>query len=361
MPVTHTILPEAAIDVGFSSTKFTYGTGTDRSGTVILADLFPSHAVLTSESSGPSKSEQLGGATPDGVIVEVEGAQYFVGKSVLQASSGVGNMRLAFVGYSETPQYRAMFLGALYYIAKHKQASVTMTIERLCLGLPVGAFFGYREHLQKMAEGIHEIPSPMDPSKTIKVNVKNAIVVSQPQGAAMNYGLKLGKNMEQDRVVVLDLGGGTFDWFFLDRLMPNFKRSGDAKMGVLSCIRAVCDKLNPAYANAPLVGERINDALVKDEKTLRVDGYEYEMSTLWPAALHVLDSGLVEMAKSVGNFSEVDSFLFAGGGAKLLQRAALQNKSPIAGEQRKFVIDKDPVFSNVLGFHQLAQLAGEET
>ncbi len=360
MSVGHTVLAEAAIDLGFFSTKLTYGEGSNRSGSVILTDIFPSWAVRSSEFEAMGKSKQLGSMCHDGATVVVDGMPYFVGKSSLLATSSVGGLRIAHDNYSQSPQYKAIFLGALFYIAKHHKAGGSLTIERLCVGLPITTFFSHKDDLEKLAVGTHLIPNPIDQTQKLKVHIKQAIVIGQPQGAAMNFGLNLGEKLDKDRIVVLDMGGGTFDWFFLDCLHPNFNRSGAAQLGVLSCVHAICEQLDPKYKTAPLCVERINQALTEDASVLRLDGREHEMSSLWPAVQHVLHQAIGEMAKSVGNFVEVDRFLFTGGGASLLERAAKSKNSALAGEQRKFVIDKEPVFANVIGFHKCAQLVGVE-
>lgn len=356
MSVNHSIIPEAGIDVGFFSTKLTVGTGKDGVGAVILTDIFPSWAVRTSMATTIGQASQLGFKSVDGVTVEVEGIQYFVGKSALNASSGVGIERSPNENYSQTPEYRALFLGALYYIAAHHKANGSLTIESLCVGLPVATFGNYRKALAAMSTGTHVIPCPSDHAKTIKVHIKKCNVVVQPQGAAISYGLINGTRLEEQRVVVLDMGGGTFDWFFLDEYVPNLSRSGATKMGVLSCVKAICNQIDSNFGSDPLIVDRVNKALIKNLENLEVDGRTFPMKDLWPSAQAVLIGALNEMAKSVGNLRAVDRFIFTGGGANILAKAALAENSVLMDQERKFVVDKDPVFSNVKGFHVMAQL-----
>lgn len=359
---THFVLPEAAIDQGFFSTKIAFSTSTGKSGSVINTDQFPSWAVGSSEYATSFRTQAITGEMAhDGATVDVDGQRYFVGKSALRASTSAGGQRTAHENYSRSPQYRALFLGALYYISKHHKVSGSLTINCLCLGLPVVTYFTHKDDLRSMAMGTHEIPSPVDSGQSIKVHIKEVIVISQPQGAALNFGFKNGKRLDQDRIVVLDMGGGTFDWFFLDRLTPNFIRSGATQLGVLSCVNAICDSLDPKYKSAPLVIERINDALIEGSATVRVDGYELKMDALWPAAKHILDAALAEMAKNVGNLVEVDSFLFTGGGASLLHIASKLANSSLCSQQRKFVLDETPVYSNVCGFYRVAELSNQDS
>jgi plasmid segregation protein ParM len=359
MSVNHSFIPEAGIDVGFFSTKLTVGTVKDGVGAVILTDLFPSWAVRTSTATTIGQGSQLGFKSVDGVTIEVEGMQYFVGKSALNASSGVDMERSPNENYSQTPEYRALFLGALYYIAEHHKVNGSLTIESLCVGLPVATFSNYRKELALMSSGTHTIPCPSDHSKSIKVHIKKCNPVIQPQGAAISYALINGTRMGERRVVVLDIGGGTIDWFFLDEFVPNMSRSGATQMGVLSCVKAICDQIDSNFVSDPLILDRVNKTLIKNLDLLEVDGRMFPMKDLWPSAQAVLIRALNEMAKSVGNFRAVDRFIFTGGGANILAKAAVAETSVLADQERKFVVDKDPVFSNVRGFHVMAQLYGD--
>lgn len=356
---THQVLKFAAIDQGFFSTKIAYGTSTSTTGQVIDTDQFPSWSVNGLDFAKNSQTSNFG-SNIDGATVVVDGQRYFVGKSALQASTREGGQRIAHGNYSRSPEYRALFLGALFYICKRREVTGSLTINTLALGLPVSTFFAMKDELAAMAKGTHEIPSPNGDGSNMKVHIKEVHVVCQPMGAALNYAYNRGERLNNDRIVVLDMGGGTFDWFFLDRLTANYNRSNAAQLGVLSCVTAICDHLDAKYKSAPLVIDRINDALVSDAKTVRIDGYVHKMEDLWPVATRVLHSAVSEMAKSVGNFVEVDAFLFTGGGAELLLKASKEKGSSLVDEERKFAVDSNPVYSNVCGFYRLAEMVSDQ-
>jgi PRTRC genetic system protein D len=358
MSIGHIVLPEAAVDLGFFSTKLTNGMSSDRNGAVTLTDIFPSFAVRANDPHAIARINGAGFGAFDGATVVVDGTSYFVGKSVLQATSGVPIERSPSENYSRTAEYQALFLGA-HYMAKHHKVDGSLTIERICVGLPVATYFSHKASLEAQTIGTHIVPSPSDHSKSVKVHVKSCIVVSQPQGAALNYCLQLGRNVDKKRIVVLDLGGGTFDWFFLDKFSPNFQRSGGTQMGVLTGVRAICRHLDPAYSSSPLIMDQVNEALIDGEVELAVDGNKWPMADLWPLAQSVFVGAIHEMSKSVGNFREVDHFVFSGGGAAVLAKAARSEHSVILDQARKFVVDADPVFAIVKGFHAMAQMAGD--
>ncbi|MBK6594616.1 MAG: hypothetical protein IPG23_19015 [Burkholderiales bacterium] len=157
---SHIVLDSIGIDQGFFATKFTYSKGMDRSGSVIFADSFPSWAVRSSNSDVDSAPMQHSDREHDGVTVLVDGASYFVGKTALLASSSTGGLRIAYDHYVDSPDYKALFLGALFYISKHHKVSGSLTIERLGLGLPVNSLFQSKDKLMHMALGTHEVPCP---------------------------------------------------------------------------------------------------------------------------------------------------------------------------------------------------------
>ena len=348
---THTVLPAAAIDVGFFSTKLSYGTRSGPNGTEISVDQFPS---LSSRTSSDFKSLP-NSVQHDGAYVMVDDVSYFVGKSVLQLMGSAGGLRAPHANYSETPTYKALMLGAFHYMARHYKTDGSLTIKNLVLGLPLSTIFSHGELLKKSAVGEHVIPSVLPGGRDIRVTVQNVVVVCQPQGALMNYSYQLGKNVGKDKMLVLDLGGGTFDWFIVDAMKPNYIISGAAPIGALACVTAVCDLLNPRFKSDPAVLSKIDVALRNNDESVRIAGNDHLLAPLWPTVHSVVKEGLEQMLKKVGSLDSMDHILLTGGGAKLLEHSA---KTELAEFSKIIIVDKDPVFANVRGFHLIAQMIG---
>lgn len=349
----HLVMPAAGIDVGFFSTKFSLGTSLTPSGTEILVDQFPSMAPCL---SGPVQA-LTGMAKHDGVLISIGGVNYFVGKSSPDLVNGRGGLREAIPNYSETPEYKALFMGALHYIAKQKKVAGSLTINYLTLGLPLSTVSTHSKALKAFAEAEHCIPSPVNPDEEIRVRIKNVMVVSQPQGALMNLNNKLGESVKNARVLVLDMGGGTFDWFVTDSLRPQDERCGAAPMGVLACASAVCDKIDPKHKSNPDVMGDIDRAMREDLPTVFVSGEEIELSGLWPAAENILRSALDQMQKKVGKLDGMKHILLTGGGAKLLEKFV--PNSILSDLSKAIQMDSDPISANVRGFHQISEMCAQ--
>lgn len=347
----HSILPAAAIDVGFFSCKWSYGESLTPSGTQILVDHF--HSVAPTVSNGNTGTIP-GEKKTDGVVVVVDGVSHYVGKAATDMVGGRGFVREATPGYSETREYKAMFLGALFYIAKKKEASASLTIDYLTLGLPLSTVRSHSRKLIAMASGEHEIPSPFATGTTIKVLIKKVTVVSQPQGTLMYMNKRLGESISKSRVLVLDMGGGTFDWFTSNALRPQMARCGATGMGTLACAAAICDFISPNLKKNPDAMSDVDLALRENADSVFVAGKEYPMKDLWPHAESVLINALHQMETSVGGFEGMRHILITGGGADLLNRAIPHSVlQPFAN---LIEIDKDPVYSNVRGFHIISEI-----
>lgn len=350
---THSVIPAAGIDVGFYSTNFTYGKATTQTGTEILVDQFLSVAPVV---NGPIQ-HLPGTSRHDGVQVTVDGQTFFVGKSAPDMVNGRGGLREAVANYSQTPEYKALFLGALYQIAKHRNATGSLTIKHLTVGLPLSTVLVYSKSLKDYSQGEHTIPSPANPNETIRVHIQNVIVVSQPQGALIGHYHQLGelsKHVKNSRVLVLDMGGGTFDWFVADSMRPQIERCGDAPLGMLACASAVCDLINPTLRSNPDVMADIDRAMREDLETVFVSGEERPMANLWPAAEGIVRSAIVQMQKKVGKLDGMRHILLTGGGAPLVKKFAA---GTILGQFDKVIsIDIDPINANVRGFHCIAEM-----
>ena len=138
-----------AVDVGFFSTKFTLGRSGANNGNSITVDQFPSMnpRIFGGLGNVPNAAEL------DGVVIEVEpGVSHFVGKDVLNTFKGHGS-RAVIPNFSETSGYRALFLGALYNIARHLGANAVLEVKQMVVGLPLTTLATHHESLKTFVEG----------------------------------------------------------------------------------------------------------------------------------------------------------------------------------------------------------------
>ena len=348
----HFVIPAAGIDIGFYSTKFTYGESLSHTGTQILADQFPSLAPQMAHKRLPHLPTS---AALDGAVVSIDKVDYFVGKDVLSMVGAAGGVRAASDNYCQTPTYRALLLGAFYYMAQQNEVTGSLVIDYLTMGLPLTTVFSHNQFVKDMALGENTIPCPGHPGRTIKVIVNNVTVIAQPQGAMVNYTNGLSSPVKpNEKALVLDMGGGTFDWFVCNgKFQPNYSLCGAAPIGVLACAGAICERIKPGLRADPSTLDKVDLALRNGDKTVRITGVDYPLADYWQFGSSLIEQALDQMQKQVGNLVGFDHILLTGGGANLL---AMVVKSTLTNYARITVRDDDPVLSNVLGFHAVSKM-----
>lgn len=346
------VLPNIGIDVGFFATKFSTGRATSLGslGSTIGTDSFPSIPVHTD-----SLTQLAGAGRLDGVTIAVGQSSYFVGKSAANLIGPEGIIRSGSDEYCKTDGYAALFKGALWHIARHHQVTRSLVIEHLVVGLPLSTINLFDLHVEELCGGTHELPAPHDASQKITVDIKQVLVVAQPLGAVINFIETQPKAIVQPdhHALVLDMGGGTFDWFVCTGdFEPSYKLCGATNIGTLNCTSAICRKIKPAFGSSPIALERVDKALRTDAESFVIGGEIYKTSEYWPLAATQLTSSFQQMRTKVGDLGAIDHVILSGGGATLLQRT-LRELAPDLTSRLK--MDPDPVFGNVKGFHRLSE------
>lgn len=348
---THIKIPAAGIDIGFFSTKYTCGTRATPTGSEIITAQFPSLAPTPSLQAYDSHAYK-------GFLVNVDGVQHFVGKDVYSFMDATGQLRAATEDYSQTPAYKALFLGALAHIAQHHHASGSLTIKTLTMGLPLLTVRSHGRGVINMATGTHLIPSPVDPTQTIKVVVNQVLILGQPQGALIRHCQQLSTEMNTVNALILDMGGGTFDWFLSERLIPNFMLSGAIPRGMLACVEAVANQIDPKFRSEPRVMERIDTAMRENAPTVKIMGEAIPLAPHLTLADKLVQDSINQMLTRMGSLGHIDHVLLTGGGAQMLMRGLEQNLPKLMPIVH---VDSDPVTSNVKGFHLFSIEAGSDS
>ncbi len=348
----HKKIQAAGIDVGFFSTKFSTGEALGQSGTEILVDQFPSFAARL---DGPFKPRKDASDSVDVVTIDYKDVQFKVGKSVMSFLGSNTRARSSNEEYCKSAGYMALMMGAFFYIAKANDCRGNLAIEHLTIGLPLNTIMTHDEYLAGVVSGEHVIPSPFDPATDMKVIVRNVTVVAQPQGAIVNFTNRLASKVkEEDMCLVLDMGGGTFDWFVCDgALQPDYARCGATNRGALGCANAVANAMCPGLQNDPRSVSKIDRALRCGEESVTIGPDVFHLEKYWPAVQETLEEALTEMAGRVGMLNTIDHILFTGGGATILMKAFLTKFPALA---KTSILDHEPVYSNVRGFHQISHL-----
>lgn len=343
------IINNAAIDIGYFSTKI---ASKGKSDLNVLA--FPSQCARVQGSQIIS----VGMTALAGVNVDVDGSSYFVGPDSSLQTKGRESRTIS-ENFVETPEYMALYKGALHYVLRDFSSKVKgsnkVSIRRLVAGLPLNTFSEKKEKVRALLEGIHSIPSPE--GGHVEIEVKSVTVIPQPQGAMVNAGASLPSNKMQDfysqNLLIVDLGGGTCDWLLSNERKIISSRSGAYQKGVLACVFAICEAINKSFATDPLVIQRIDDALRNGKKSFKLSGKEYQVEDYMGHAKHILNECLNQVFTSVGSLTSVDQIIFTGGGGSLLHACALETWSEY---KHVMVVDENPVYSIVTGMWHIGEI-----
>lgn len=341
MPREPFLAPVRAVDVGYYNTKFTLGLTADE--TDIRHDLFPSMAVAL---DSPDVKGMPGFDRADAFCVIVNDKPYWVGKHVASNSSGV-DPRPVLSDYSATDQYLALVRAAFHYMLPPDH--LAMVIKYLVVGLPLTTWEAHRQAVKLRLTGVHHVDAA-DSART--VTVENVYVIPQPQGCMMNFGRANAGTME-GLTLVVDMGGGTLDWFLATKKSPYPQRSGAYAKGMLACAEAVAKAAgNPQWVDQYHIMERIDVAIRNGHDSFRAAGVEWPLAKYRPVIVGVLEECIDKMMAKVKETDDIDRVILTGGGAKVLDEVLRRKCRPLSN---RIHVEKDPVFSNVRGF----QIFGE--
>ena len=337
-----------AIDVGYFNVKFTHGRKKLPDGsTVIATDMFPALAPVV---SADSLALAEGHKRPAGTVVRIDGVHFFVGKDVETFARGI-EPREVNEDYCTTDKYLALLRGGLHAMAAHEgvQPGGTLVIEHLVVGLPLNTYAKHKPRLIQITMGEHSLSEPGGLSR--KVIVQDVLVLTQPQGALYDAGYSRQGDLD-GLTLVLDVGGGTFDFLLGSAKKCIYARSGAYPKAMLACAHAVLEEINPAWKDNLGVIEKVDRAIREQHREVILDGRAFAMASYMPKVHAVLDEAVGKMMSVVGSLADVDCVLCTGGGGKVLHDYLLAKwpeRAPI------IQLNTEPVFANVRGF----QIRGE--
>lgn len=334
-----------AIDVGYFNLKYTGGRKMVAGVNTIPTGLFPSVAPRL------ATKDLMKDVGVDACIVNVRGAEYIVGPAAVNYTSA--SEQQAFdLEYSASDRYRALMAGALNYIADDAGAGQECVIGQLVLGLPLNTYHKNVEALTHHARGEHIVRQP-GADQHRRVTVKDVHVMVQPHGALLAFGVAHPSLLKDNRwTLVIDVGGGTLDWFVARGTTPNWARSGAHPKAMLHCAYAIADLINPRWRTQYEIVEIIDLALRTRAETFQVGPRQFQMRDFQGAVDAILEESVKHMIDKTGPLDSVSRIILTGGGAPVAQEFLLRRQPELAAIIHT---DPEPVFSNVRGF----QVAGE--
>lgn len=335
-----------AVDVGYFNVKFTLGQTATSEGSPVATGIFPALAPTLKTGSARMLADA---PASDGCLVEIGKVAYFVGAGAAHHSKGIEPCPIT-VEYALSDKYLALLRGALFYMACDAGSAREVVIDYLVLGLPLTTYHLHHRQLGQRALGMHVMRRSTE-ADAHRVIVRQARVIVQPAGALISLGARSGR-MPDGLSLVIDVGGGTLDWYLTTGSHPNLERSGAYPKAMLECAFAVADRVNTRWRDQFAIVQRIDSALRQRAASFHVQGKQYCLADFEDVVDTVLEEALNQMLSTVGATDDIDHVLLTGGGAPLFAdhlRRRLPQFVPILR------LDPDPVYSNVRGF----QVAGE--
>ena len=334
-----------AVEIGFGTLSFTKN----------VVDGVPSIETFSSVVAPVGSSGDLSGglATRNTVKVEVEGEFFEVGPDahMLNDRKSSRTLNNRYIG---TPQYQALFKGALLYIDEP-------VIDLLVLALPVNTM-NYAEELKAMMEKTHKVGGK-------EVVVKHVWVLCQPLAGFLCYANQLGQakfsQLAQSNVLCIDFGFSTADHLVNKGLKINYKRSGAQNMGMSAVLEEVAKTLKESEGFKHLDDlslSLIDEAFYKHEGKLKISGRNYPfpkcqgkdcdgnlVNVEYDCAIpirQVATSCLNEIRNNVGAGADIDLIVIMGGSHEQYLEAVKDNYPG-----HKIVIVAEPLIAVCKGMY----------
>ncbi len=301
-----------AVDVGFGTTKYVKSS---RDGKVECA-----HFVSIAFDSAHERSgDALGGARRT-VCLPVGGLWYEVGPDVELAAD-------RFVGRN------------------HHDFMRVDRVDLLVLGLPVAQFMSRRVELARAMTGTFDL------GRKRTVEVRNVLVVAQPQGALYaTLGGADGAGNKDGRSLVIDAGSRTFDWLVTRNNRVIGKMSHSVNRGVhdmlLKIASAIAGEVGEDFRNLEAV-----DKALREKRPLRAYRRSFDLKGYDGMVQRIADQAVAEVQMHIGLTDDLEKIVLVGGGAHLFRAAIRRQFAAI-----KLTEVAEPLYANVRGF----QLMGEQ-
>lgn len=290
-----------AIDLGWGYTKYSHF---DIETEKLVFSSFPS---LAPRSAGLDLSMSILGKR-DTVVVDVDGTKFEVGPDSADLDTNDASRNLN-DQYIHTEQYKAVFYGALHYIAEH-------TIDLLVVGLPLSNMNSAAK-LKAMMVGKHKLNDQMT------VEVKDCLVLPQPLGG-LYYCLSLAKEREdfeflgEEVNLVIDPGFLTFDFLKTNGEKVIENRSGAHTGGVSKVLRSIAESISTKYDMRYENLAAIDRGLRR--RKLKINGEVEDLVEHIKNTRSVLEGSVNYMKNIVGDCSDVDNIILLGGGSHIYQK-----------------------------------------
>lgn len=270
-------------------------------------------------------------------IVYVDGKAYEVGED---AGLFLSSASVLHRDYIETPEYRALFLGAL-------EAMQSPVIDLLVTGLPVHLYETRWQRLKTLLRGRHEI------RPGVTVDVREVAVTIQPLGSLVAYSHERGawQGHADQTFLVIDPGYFTFDWLVTRGLKELPGMSGSVECGMSEYVHHIEERLSAQLGDVHTNPRRIDEGLQSAD--FRINGRAVDLEPFRRDAEVIVDRAIGALRNRVGHGHEIDQIIVAGGGAPYFMSGVRR-----AFPEHPLHTVTDPVCANARGFQLIGELFG---
>ena len=320
------MMKKAGLDIGYCRTKGVTGTKD--------ADRFSFLSVAS------DTVETFGLSDVDGI--QFDEPRCMVGESAAKFGGFVVRFESRDWYFSES--YRQIYYAGL--------SSITGTSGDISLvtGLPIKFWKADGEAVKRVLSGEHKFKRKDRRNQTVNVS---AVMTVQGFGALFNLFMNREGVISDERrafapMGIIDAGSKTTNLISVNDLTAVLDESDSFQRGGWDLIAALRDKLVSRFRDLDLTDFEVEAALINQRIIYRGQAVSLqdEIDDLVSAYCTQIKSFISQKWRSVG---KMELILLTGGGAHLLSNA-LKREFP------QLVIDKDPIFSNAMGYFKYSQL-----
>jgi len=329
-----------AVDVGYGHIKFSNGRQRD----TITTRALPSQSIAAHTPGVRIRGTLM--QERDTVYVPVGKRFYEVGRDVHLAIGANQITEVLDNDFALSDHYSARLLGAINYMLPLPDNRIDVLI----LGLPLNTFARHKDELAKRFTG--EIVININGTT---VDIGSCHVYPQPLGSYMAF-LATRPSEKKPKVLCIDPGYNTFDWFVCQGMAAISSLSGAVKRGMGAVIKEIADEMTRAHGFGGDSHElvRLIDQALVTNKPLQVYGHTYNLAEYVMAGHSVIEQAAQAVQDSIGDGKTISAIVITGGGATMYE-PVIRAKFP----HHEVYILEHPSHANVRGFHILGEMIAE--
>lgn len=325
-----------ALDIGHGLIKFT------RSHLRIDATLdfgsFPNYAELTC--SGINDFSRF--------TVKTEGTHFCMGPESITFSKGNARQFLE-PSFFSSPHCIALALGAV----ANMKIPGSGFVDILAIGLPMGVMesVSILKNLENSLVGEHVLPN-LDSGGDRKFTIRKIKFFAQQEAAAsLTHRTAEGVSPKKYSLFI-DSGYVNLSWLTKNEKNTISRKSSSIVGGITDLMEPMLASLKPGAFENIHIRQRLDEALLRNLPTIKVNGEEFEVAKYLPILEARIAENVSQILSSVGLIDKIGKVYVTGGGAHLYHRKIVE----VFPVQSTFSPHAMSHFDSVRGLQMLAEM-----